>query len=197
MEDEDFLLANDHQYCSSSFEISSFDCDAEGLKYIGGYVASKFLARYPFLGKKSSECYSIRKTAPWIAALSRGGLVIPTERFMAQLYEMEKIFNAFHGDSISSHQHIIRTFFRMCQSKIQDVPPDVLMKYARTRTFIRVRFLNSKLRASQVKNYYHQIHISYEIHPHIFLCSACTIWLLLRKCSSIKICILPNARLLH
>ena len=56
-------------------------------------MASKFLAEFPFLGKKSSKSSSLQKTAPWIAALSKGGLVIPSQSFMSQIYDMEQIFN--------------------------------------------------------------------------------------------------------
>ena len=69
---------------------------------------------------------------------------------MSQIYDMEQIFNSQHSDSISSQQKIIKTFYLKCQSLLPKLPPPVIMKYARTRTFIRIRFLNSKLKATQV-----------------------------------------------
>jgi len=135
---------------SSSARTSLFDCDAEGLKYLTGYVASKFISKFPYLGQKSSELASPASTAPWIAALSRGSLVVPSSQFLAQVYEMETLFCSVHGNSISSSTNVIESLYQLCSTRFPELPPEVLKKFCRTRTFVRIRFLNSQLKLAEV-----------------------------------------------
>lgn len=95
-------------------------------------------------------------TAPWIVALSKGGLVIPSQQFLCQIYEMETIFSSLHGNSISSAKNITKAFFKLCATRFPDVSPDVLKKFVRTRTFVRIRFLNSQLKLGQVVTFFKQ-----------------------------------------
>ena len=74
MEDEEILHSRDHEYCSSPFKISSFDCDSEGLKYVGGYVASKFLAKFPFLGKNRPKVVHYKKQLLGLQLCQKGDL---------------------------------------------------------------------------------------------------------------------------
>ena len=135
-----------------SAKTSSFNCEAEGFKYVAGYVAHKFLPQFPDLGQKTCDIFIWSKTpAPWITALSRGGLVVPSERFMSQVYDMEKIFTSIHGASISSEAKVILKFHSLLIKNFPNLSADVLGKYARTRTFIRIRFLNYQLKVDQVK----------------------------------------------
>ena len=152
LEDVDLLSEKipAHSVTASS-KFPSFDCEAEGLKYVGGYIASKFLEKFPELGQKTAENSVFAKSfAPWIAALSRGSLVVPSENFMSQIYEMEKIFQKIHRDSISNETGIIKKFHQILVSTFPSLPSEVLKKFARTRTFIRIRFLNCQMRTFQV-----------------------------------------------
>ena len=138
MEDIEIISEETPVPCHSA----QFDCEHEGLKYVAGYVAHSFLLENPELGQKSCEIPAFKSTAPWITALSRGGLVVPSEQFMKQIYEMEKVFVSIHKDSISYEKNIIKKFHKILVSRFPTLPSPVLKKYARTRTFIRIRFLN-------------------------------------------------------
>ena len=134
-----------------SAQLPSFDCEAEGLKYVAGYVASFFLDKFPELGQKTSNSTtSLKNSSPWITALSRGGLIIPSEQFMAQVYRMESIFKSIHANSISFEPKIIQKLHQVFLLEFPNLSSDVLKKYARTRTFIRIKFLNWQNKLIQV-----------------------------------------------
>ena len=107
MEDVDHeLLLSPVSTCS---QIPSFDCQSEGLKYVAGYIASKFATTYPELGQKTSDfCIFERTTSPWINALSKGGLVVPSEDFLSKVYQLEKIFQSVHGSEVLSECNVIK-----------------------------------------------------------------------------------------
>jgi hypothetical protein len=143
LEDTSLLTESDPVY----FNSPSFDCEDEGLKYVAGYVAHCFLKERPDLGEKTTDISAFTKyTSPWISALSRGGLVVPSEEFVAKVYEMEKIFICLHKDNVSLQRNVVKNFHALLLSKFPDLPSALLKKYARTRTFIRIRNLNNRLK---------------------------------------------------
>jgi len=71
--------------------------------------------------------------------------VVPSEEFMAKIYAMEKVFYAMHGSEISSEKFIIKKLSRILVQQFPSVPEVVVKKYAKTRTFIRIKYLNCKL----------------------------------------------------
>ena len=146
MEDTNVLNENDPVY----FNSPSFDCENEGLKYVAGYVAHSFLKERPDLGQKTTDISAFTPhTSPWISALSRGGLVVPSEEFLAQIYKMEKMFISIHKDKVSLQQDVIKNFYKLLLSEFPDLPSALLKKYARTRTFIRIRHLNNQLKVEE------------------------------------------------
>ena len=143
MEDVDLLDDDSSAPCN----LSMSEIEQEGFKYVAGYIAHKFIQDLPELGEKSSEVpFFPKSSAPWITSLSRGGLVVPSESFVAQIYQMEKIFRAIHSDTISLEKEIIGQLHKVLLSKFPDLPSKILKKFSRTRTFIRIRFLNTRLK---------------------------------------------------
>lgn len=127
---------------------STFDCSEEGLKYIAGFLAHKFRQKYPELGCKTCESpNSGVSSSAWISSLSRGGLTLPSENFMKQILVFESIFKDIHGkNGLNSEYKVMETTVNQIQCKCNSVPIDVVRKYVRTRTFIRIKFLNQKLK---------------------------------------------------
>lgn len=117
---------------------------------MAGYVASKFMHKFPELGQKTSD-FSVfeETTSPWISALSKGGLVIPSQKFLSEVYQLERIFQSVHGNEISKDFGIIKKLTNLYKQEMGSIPDEVLLKFARTRTFIRVKFLNCKLKLAQ------------------------------------------------
>ena len=126
--------------------VPSFDC-------VAGYIASKFIKKYPELGQKTSEFLLFeRTTSPWISSLSKGGLVLPSEEFLSKIYQMERIFQAVHSDTISGECNVIKKLSKLLKRDIPSVPEEVLNKFAKTWTFIRLKFLNCNLKLSQTES---------------------------------------------
>ena len=147
MPDEDLLKPNSQS--SSSFQ--SFDCSDEALKYIAGYLAYKFRMKYPDLGLKTSQHPNFEVLeCPWISALSRGGLTVPTSDFISKVYQMENCFLAIHKDNIQSNCHVIKTTAELIAKNVQILPFEILHAFVKTRLFIRIKFLNHQLKFRSV-----------------------------------------------
>jgi hypothetical protein len=78
---------------------SASDCSEQGMLYFAGYLAHKFRPEFPELGNPTGtlEPVELFKLSPWLAHLSRGGLICPTTEFVSKLQVFEKIFVKFHG----------------------------------------------------------------------------------------------------
>ena len=126
-----------------------FDCNSEAIKYIAGYLAFKFRLQFPALGEKTNSLTEHQKqSCPWIAALSRGGLTVPSPKFVAAVCELEAFFNEVHGSAISRASSVIRATAEQAILKFPSIPPDIIRAFIKTRTFIRIRYLNHQLRFS-------------------------------------------------
>jgi hypothetical protein len=140
---EPFELETDENNNSpdTDFEI---DCSEQGLIYIAGWLAFKFRHELRHLGNPTGDI-PISDLSPWLAHLSRGGLLCPTDDFVSQVKVYERHFQEFHGDRFSIQKNVIKCLY----SKLCDMFPDVyqplLLKYVPTRTFFRIRFENDKL----------------------------------------------------
>lgn len=70
------------------------EASQDGLDYLAGWIAKKFKARYPELGKFTThkEVNEEAHCLPsWIAHLSFGGLVVPSEMWKMQVMKMENL----------------------------------------------------------------------------------------------------------
>ena len=126
----------------------SFDCSQEGLKYLAGFLAHKFRLKYPELGCKTKDVSNLaQNNSPWISALSRGGLTLPSDHFLNQVRQFEEVFRDIHGkNGLNAQYQVMETTVKQIQARFKSVPGDVVRKYVRTRTFFRIKFLNQKLR---------------------------------------------------
>lgn len=120
----------------------------ESLVYIAGYVSYRFRSKYPELGIPTRELpYSDPST--WICQVSRGSLIYPCENLIENARILEKKFAAFHGDNLSATNLIFQKVAMAVKSEISDcsqIPHEALMCLVRTRTYIRLRFLNNNLK---------------------------------------------------
>ena len=72
---------------------------AEGFKYFAGYIAKK--SRDKTLAKIKSEIIDNEEfvSSNWIDAQNMGRLQYPTKQLVADMKEMEKMFQEFHSSS--------------------------------------------------------------------------------------------------
>jgi hypothetical protein len=112
-----------------------------------GYIAHKFRFKFPELGEKTSSLNDAKKLdCPWIAALSRGGLHAPSAEFTSQAFQIEKYFNLIHGQTFKDGSSIIKGTADQVVRIVTSLPEEVVRAFIKTRTFIRIKFLNHQLR---------------------------------------------------
>ncbi len=150
------MCALDHSYSLASDHLSlplvetqplySFDCTREGLSYIAGFLAYKLSDEYPDLGTKTSNSSRQQQLKfPWLAALSRGGLIQPSEEFFQQIQVLEKLFNQIHGNEITRNTDVVQSFLNCALKQNLSIHPKICLRFAKTRVFIRLKFLNHLL----------------------------------------------------
>ncbi|GBM73070.1 Transposable element P transposase [Araneus ventricosus] len=137
-------------YCGMTFS------EHEGLKYIAGYIASRVRSKDSSLGYFSAE-KTESESAPWIYALSKGGLTVPTEAWLKITEEMECLFVSIHGKSgYHSGKNVTKQMIKILEEKYPDVNRKAIKIFSRLRTFIRIRYLNRNspkdIRKSEKKN---------------------------------------------
>ncbi|XP_050058400.1 uncharacterized protein LOC126550613 [Aphis gossypii] len=76
-------------------EESFGDIEKECVEYVAGYVAHRFIHKYPYL--KNEECNSTQETS-WIQHLSKGNLTIPSPTLVNAAHILENLFKELHGD---------------------------------------------------------------------------------------------------
>jgi hypothetical protein len=134
---------------------SASDCLEQGLQYFGGYLAHKFRADFPELGNPTGtlEPTELFKLSPWLAVLSRGGLICPTTEFVSKLKSFEQLFVKFHGkEDICKEQNVMKSLiWSICQS-YPTFPRKVIVKYVRTRTFFQLKYVCRKMKESKIAN---------------------------------------------
>ncbi|TRY80768.1 hypothetical protein TCAL_15460, partial [Tigriopus californicus] len=101
--------------------------------------------KYPYLGDHThniSEKWST--STPWIFHLSRGGSIAPSASFVKACGAFEPVFLNLHKKRNQSRSGRFKTINGAPHS--EKWPHDVLKLYTKTRTFIRIKALNTRLK---------------------------------------------------
>ena len=119
------------------------------LHFFLGFLAKKFKREYPHLGDKTCEfdhIGALHSGCPWLFSLSNGGLMVPTPEFLSLVKKCETEFKNFHGKEISREDRIIDKMTSILETKFgSEVNKKVLYQFAKSRTSIRIKYLNYKL----------------------------------------------------
>ena len=136
--------------------VKEFDVGESGLVYVAGWLAAKFQHVHQdlaigFTGQLPEDF----EVDPWLAAISRGGLMQPSPIFVDQLRLLEQDFNDFHGGPHSiDHDKLVieRLFDKLCEKypDEEELPREVLLKFIRFRTFARIKYLNFNIAIEKV-----------------------------------------------
>ena len=122
-------------------------CEREGQKYIAGYLAAAFHVKYPDFGEKTCDKSIFEpNNSPWIYALSRGGLTVPSAELVNKVNEFDKIFDSIHGSDICRKPNVIKRLTEAISTHFPAFPHEVIQKFSKTRTFIRIKTLNEQLK---------------------------------------------------
>lgn len=126
---------------------SEKDC----IEYITGYVASRYATEYPWLSQEGVS-------SSWLQHVSRGNLTTPSTILLKCAMLLEKLFNDFHGKNINKEPKVMTRVSNYLLNEIKkenlNIPLKVVQCLVRTRTFIRLNYLNkciSSLSVTQKK----------------------------------------------
>ena len=129
---------------------------SQGLSYIAGFLAKKLASKYPHLGSRTCDLdtSSGDSSSPWIESLSMGGLTVPNDSFLIACHAFEKEFNLFHNPHVNHVDEgvsVIKRMSSLLKSKFPLWPEDILHLFVKSRTFIRLKYLNNMLKAIEAK----------------------------------------------
>uniref|UniRef100_A0A2S2PTZ2 Transposable element P transposase-like C-terminal domain-containing protein n=1 Tax=Schizaphis graminum TaxID=13262 RepID=A0A2S2PTZ2_SCHGA len=99
----------------------------EALEYVVGYVARRFIHKYPDLGNETSVSLDSSLSTSWTQHITRGHLVTPSDTLMRVAKVMNKYFEEMRGTSLNKN------------------PEEVVSCLIRTRTFVRFNHLNKNI----------------------------------------------------
>ncbi len=126
----------------------------EGLSYIAGFIAKKLHASYPELWTKTTDLGNDTTSSPWVMWLSNGGLTVASEEFHEACRQFEATFQVFHNkhkNKIDQHSDVITRMSEVLHQKFSNCPIEMLQLFAKTRTFIRIKYLNNCLKVDEAK----------------------------------------------
>lgn len=117
------------------------------LEYTTGFVAKRFIIKYPQLGTVTNQLTN--NNTSWTKHLSKGHLISPSKELLSCAEIFEKIFRDFHGLNIRKEPQIFKSLHEilLCNDDIKKlgIPNEVLECMIRTRTYIRINYLNKVL----------------------------------------------------
>lgn len=117
------------------------ELEKDCIEYVTGYVASRYATEYPWLCNKE-VCGS-----SWIQHISRGNLTTPSPILLKCSIILEHIFNNFHGKGcIKKEPKVMTKVNNLLMNELKkenlNLPVKVVECLVRTRTFIRLNYLN-------------------------------------------------------
>jgi len=116
----------------------------DGLENLAGFICHKFRKDEP-----SAFC-SNQESFTWVDHLSEGGLKKPSEELMAQLRQLEQVFDAVNSDSILICKGYLLKLLNLsghvtCNDKIKTL-------FFKSRMYFRLRLLNKALEDKTLSN---------------------------------------------
>jgi Transposase protein len=115
-------------------------CELAGMEYVAGYLASKLLEDHPEFGHQDHNYYG--KDHSWVVALSRKGIIQPSQVWLATFEKFNDFFDAFHSNSINKRKRILKDLEEVLIKTYPSIPVPAIKFYVKTRTNIRIRHLN-------------------------------------------------------
>lgn len=119
--------------------------EKEALIYIAGYVAHRFRKTHPSLGSPTKSLSLIGDS--WLGCISRGNCIYPADDFLRAAEVMDAEFIKFHGPLLNKESKIFDKLTAIILQKISGAfPQKVIACLVRTRTYIRLRNQNLKIK---------------------------------------------------
>ena len=112
--------------------------DSQALHYVAGYVVFKLAGKVSYLGYNPIHDSG---SSSWISRITFGGLMEPTSSWLEDARKLEAEFLEHHGNGIRRGDNIINALISALQ-KYPQMHSLATRCHIRTRTFLRMRFLN-------------------------------------------------------
>lgn len=122
--------------------------ESDGLEYLAGWIAKKLKATHPQLGSYTYK--NLRNMPTWVSHLSYGGLIQPSEEFMAQIQQLEKLFSKYIKKGFKNVTGINKLIVAKI-SKECDVDDIIIRAFVRQRIFIKINFLNIQYKNKKIE----------------------------------------------
>jgi len=123
-------------------EKSFGEVETECVEYVAGYIAHRFICKYPYL---KDEDVNSEKHISWIKHLSKGNLTIPSKPLVNAAHVLEPMFIELHGEALSNRPNIIKHLSKKLEIKFKNLQLEVLKCLVCTRTFIRMNKINNRI----------------------------------------------------
>ena len=140
--EEEKMLEENSENFDTEFQERTLEtaADEEGLRYVGGFLASKF-PEYQFLGCKLKKVHGT-----WISEVERDKdkLTSPSAEFFEKLKIMEKLFKLYHGEKLLRPGKGVIRFLANHIENCVSLPSKVVLFFVRCRMFFRMRVLNTQ-----------------------------------------------------
>lgn len=133
----------------SILEQFQLDCacqrvESEALIYIAGYAAHRFRSKFLNLGVLTKE---LPPPDDWLSCISEGNCMYPSADLQRAALIMNDEFAIFHGNTFSRQSRIFDKLTDIVCAKISvNIPKCVIACLVRTRTYIRLRNLNIRIK---------------------------------------------------
>ena len=131
-----------------------WDKSYQGLTYIAGRVARKFMPKYPHLGKKTAEkaFHDDVGIYSWLYSVSKGGLILPDDDFMKDIEKFEDLFNDYHGPDINRESRVLDKFAKILKEHFgSKYDEQIYFFFAKARTHIRMKFMSHEVRRKKAE----------------------------------------------
>ena len=126
--------------------LREWDKTHQGLIYIAGRIARKFMDTHPHLGKKTSDFnqYDDIGENTWLFTVSKGGLMVPSDEFMNDCEKFEAFFQEFHGPTdVYRGDRVIDKLVYILKENFDDKYDDKLyLFFVKARTYIRMKWMS-------------------------------------------------------
>ena len=124
--------------------------------HVAGWLAHQFRVQYPELTKgKTSEFYFEKilkeKDTAWTSCLSKGGLSLPSDEFLAQVKVMESTFKQFHNEPITGIDKVMESLVFALKEALPNTPVPILKKFSVLRTHKLLKDINDEFGLSKKK----------------------------------------------
>uniref|UniRef100_A0A8D9BUN7 Uncharacterized protein n=1 Tax=Cacopsylla melanoneura TaxID=428564 RepID=A0A8D9BUN7_9HEMI len=104
------------------------------------------------LGIISSPISNSTQSNSWVDYVSNGGLMKPIPEFLDIIRRLENAFNFYHGEKeLKKHKNVNKLLFEKMKQEAANLDPRIMGLFIRTRTYIRIRKLNSELQTKTLQ----------------------------------------------